>query len=126
MQITMITLQETEITDPVVTQDLEQCSLPLHGPAIKSTHVLFTPEEAEDNDLEVNNIMNIIGLCLKNTKRGNTKYVIKLLSQLITVSEYVKLCACYWKTKACKWPCLSASIAIACQIGKGPYFAYQI
>ena len=28
--------------------------------------------------------------------------------------------------KATKWPCLSASIAIACRMGKGPYFACQI
>jgi len=28
--------------------------------------------------------------------------------------------------KATKWPCLSASMAIACCMGKGPYFACQI
>jgi hypothetical protein len=124
MQIITITLKEVEITDPEVAQDLEQQSLLLQGPTIKSMCVLFTPEEVEDNDdLDMNNIMNIIGSCLKIAKKGSTTYVIKLLSQLMAVSEYVKLHPCYQKTKACKRPCLSASIAIACQMGKGPYFA---
>jgi hypothetical protein len=80
--------------DPEVTQDLEQRSLPLQGPTIKSTCALFTPEEVEDDDLDANDIMNIIGSCLKIAKKGSTTYVIKSLSQLTAVSEYVKLRAC--------------------------------
>ena len=49
-----------------------------------------------------------------------------MLSQLIAVSEYVKLRARYQKNKACKRPCLNASIAIANRMGRGPYFACQI
>ena len=128
MQITTITAEGAEITDPEVTQDSEQRSLPLQGPKIESTCTLFTPDDIDDNVLEENNIMEIIGSCLKDAKwnnKNNTRYTIKLLSQLIAVSEYVKLCAWYQKS-ACKWPCLSASIAIAHQMGKGPYFARQI
>ena len=49
-----------------------------------------------------------------------------MLSYLIAVSEYVKLCMCYKSYKVCKQPYLKASIVIAYLIGKGPYFAFQI
>jgi hypothetical protein len=128
MQFITLTLKEVEITDSEVTRDLEQWSLPLQEPAINTACALFTPEEVEDDDLDANdpNIMNIIGSCLKIAKRATTTHVIKLLLQLTAVSEYVKLCVRYQKTKVCKRLCLSASIAIACRMGKGPYFAHQI
>ena len=116
-------MEEAEIIDPEVTQDLEQQSLLLQGPNIESTCVLFTPEELDNN--EVNDITKIIGSCLKDTKRDNIRYAIKSLSQLIAISEYVKLRAQYQKT-ACKQPCLNASIAIVHRMGKGPFFACQI
>jgi hypothetical protein len=109
-----------------VTRDSEQRSLPSQGPAIKCTRALFTPEGVEDDDLEPIDIMQIIGSCLKDVKNNNPKCTIKSLSQLVAVSEYVKLRAQYQKIKSCKWPCLSTSIAIACRMGKGPYFACQI
>lgn len=117
-------MQEAEINEPEVTVDSEQHSLPLQGPAIESARNLFTPEEV-DND-EVDDLEKIIGSCLKDAKGQNTRYAIKSLSHLIAVSEYVKLRARYRNTKACKRPCLSASIAIARRMGKGPYFARQI
>jgi hypothetical protein len=70
--------------------------------------------------------MTIIQSCLKDIKRSNTRYAIKSLTQLTAVSKYVKLRARYQKHKACKRPCLSASMAIAHRMGKGPYFARQI
>jgi hypothetical protein len=112
--------------DPEVTWDLEQRSLPSQGPTIKCTCALFTPERVEDDNLELINIMQIIGSCLKDVKNNNPKCTIKSLSQLVAVSEYVKLRAQYQKIKSCKWPCLSTSIAIAHWMGKGPYFACQI
>ena len=120
----MITMQEAEIRDPEAIQDLEQQSLPSQGPAIESTCTLFTPEEMEDN--KASNLEEIVASCLKEAKRNNTAYAIKSLSHLIAVSEYVKLRARYRNTKASKRPCLSASIAIAHRMGKGPYFACQI
>jgi hypothetical protein len=45
---------------------------------------------------------------------------------LIAVSKYIKLRARYKTSKACKQPCLKASMAIACRMGKGPYFARRI
>ena len=124
MKIVIIAMQEAEIKDPEVIQDSEQQCLPSPGHAIESTCTLFTPEEMEDN--KASNLEEIIVSCLKEAKRNNMTYAIKCLSHLVTVSEYVKLHACYQNTKASKHPCLSASIAIARQMGKGPYFAYQI
>jgi hypothetical protein len=70
--------------------------------------------------------MNIIQTCLKDVEKHNSKHAIKTLSLLIAVSEYIKLRACYNRSKACKQPCLKASMAIARRMGKGPYFARQI
>src|SRR6202789_1755148 len=70
--------------------------------------------------------MDIIQTCLRDVHRQNSRHAIKALSILISVSEYVKLHAHYRTSKACKQPCLKASIAIARRMGKGPYFARQI
>jgi hypothetical protein len=43
-------------------------------------------------------IVKIIQIYLKDVGR----HAIKSLSLLIAVSEYIKLCACYNSTKACK------------------------
>ena len=124
MQIATIAMEEAEIREPDATRDSEQPTLPSQGEVIESACELFAPEESEDD--KGNDIMQIIGLCLKDAKKYNTKHAIKSLSHLVAVSEYVQLQAQYWKTKATKWPCLSASIAIARRMGKGPYFACQI
>ena len=96
----------------------------MQDPIIESTSSLFIPEEVEVT--ETIDIKEIIASCLKDAKRNNTIYAIKSLSHLVAVSEYVDLCACYKAKKACKRPCLSASMAIARRMGKGPYFARQI
>jgi len=70
--------------------------------------------------------MKIIETCLKDVQRDNSKQAMKSLSLLISVTEYVKLHTHYKARKACKQPCLKASIAIACQMGRGPYFARKI
>jgi hypothetical protein len=115
----------TESVDPNLTMDSEQQSLPVQGPAIEAARALFTPEESEDNH-EPGNILEIIRSCLKEIKKHNTRHAIKMISQLTAVSEYIKLRARYQKHNACKRPCLSASMAIARRMGKGPYFARQI
>jgi len=116
-------MHEAEMMDPEAIQDSEILSLPPQKPAIESTCILFTPDDAADN--QVGNIMTIIDSCLKDAKRGKTKFAIKTITQLFTISEYVTLQAHYWEVK-CKRPCLSASIAIARRMGKGPYFTCQI
>lgn len=116
-------MQETEITDTEMNQDLEQQSLPLQDPDIKSTCILFTPEEMDSN--KVNDLTEIIESCLKDAKRNSPKYAIKCLTHLISVSLYVNLCA-HYQASGSKQPCLGASIATACRMGKGPYFAHQI
>ena len=109
---------------PDITSDSEQPSLPFEAPAIEAARELFLPEE--DGRDEPADIMNIIQTCLRDVHKQNSKHAIKALSVLIAVSEYVKLRAHYRTFKACKQPCLKASIAIAHRMGKGPYFAHQI
>jgi hypothetical protein len=49
-----------------------------------------------------------------------------MLMQLTAVSEYMELCAQYKSSKACKRPCLWASLITAHWMGRGIYFACQI
>jgi len=71
-------------------------------------------------------LSKIIQSYLGDVKWHKNVHVIKMLSQLIAVSEYVKLCICYKLHKVCKQPCLKASIAIAHWMSKGPYFTCKI
>ena len=102
--------------------DSEQQSLLLKEPAVEAAQTLFASEEHNQSK----DISEIIKSCLKDIKKCNNKRSIKMLSQLSAVSAYIKLHVQYQKHNACKWPCLSASLAIARQMGKGPYFARQI
>ena len=104
------------------TRDSEQSLLPPEAPDIEATREAFAPEE----DTEPPDIMKIIETCLKDVWRDNSKQAMKSLSLLISVTEYVKLRTHYKARKACKQPCLKASIAIAHRMGKGPYFACKI
>jgi hypothetical protein len=61
--------------------------------------------------------MKIIETCLKDVRRDKSKQAMKSLSRLIAVTEYVKLRAHYKAHKACKQPCLKASMAIARRMG---------
>jgi len=99
----------------------------LDEPAIEATRALFTPEDSTDN-VSID-ITEVIQSCLKDVKllkQHNNVRAIKMLSQLIAVSEYVKLRTLYKSSKTCKQPCLKASIAIARRMGKGVYYARQI
>jgi hypothetical protein len=120
----MITGEGTAIEpiDPSITEDSEQQYLPSQGPDIEAAHAFFIPEEEEESQ----DITKIISHCLKDAKKYSSGYVIKATSDLISVSEYIKLCAQHQKNNSCKQPCLSASMAIACHMGKGPYFARWI
>jgi hypothetical protein len=118
MQIAMIAVEETEGDRPDLTQDSEQESLPSEGHALEDARALFTPE-SED-------ITTIIRSCLKEVRKCNSRHAIKNLCKLTAVSEYIQLRARYKKHNACKRPCLTASVAIARSMGKGPYFARQI
>ena len=117
-----------ECTDPGLTRDSKQQLLPLQDPAVEAAHALFTSADLEDtgNQPKSRDISDIIKSCLKDIKKSDTKCAIKFISQLTAVSEYVKLHMWYQKHNAWKWPCLSASMAIAHRVGKGPYFARQI
>jgi hypothetical protein len=124
MQIAMIAAGAAEADDPALTEDSERESLPFRGPEIAAARTLFTPPE-DDSD-EPRDIMKIIESCLKDAKKCKTRRAVKLITQLIAVSEYIKLRARYKNHKVCKRPNLNASIAIASRMGKGSYFAQQI
>ena len=55
---------EAEIREPDATRDSEQPTLLSQGEVIESACKLFAPEESEDN--KANDILQIIGLCLKD------------------------------------------------------------
>jgi hypothetical protein len=96
-------------------------SLPPQAPAVEAAQELFSPDEDEPED-----VTQIVQSCLKDVKKHKTSRAIKMLSHLIAVSQYVRLRERYQKQNTCKQPCLSASMAIARRMGKGPYFARQI
>jgi hypothetical protein len=108
-------------------RDSEEPSLPLDEPRIEAARELLSSEALETG--EPRDIEDIIQSCVKDVKalkRHNQVQTIKMLTQLLAVSEYIKLRALYKSTKACKRPCLRASITIANRMGKGVYFARQI
>ena len=97
------------------------------APEIEDACQLFALEDLVID--QSRDIMDIILSCIKDVKKLkqlNHTCIIKMLTQLTAVSKYVKLCTVYKLGKACKQPCLKASIAIACQMGRGLYFAHQI
>ena len=94
-----------------------ESSLPLDDPEIEAARILFAPEDSEVE--ESKDITKIIQSCLdavKDVKQHKNQRAIKMLAQLIAVSEYVKLRVRYKSCKTCKQPCLKASIAIARQM----------
>ena len=111
-----------EAANPHLIRDSEQSVLSEQEPAVEVAQELFVAEE----DDHATNIVNIIQSCLKDIKKIKSKHPTKMLSQLISVSEYIKLRARYQQHNLCTQPCLSASMAIAHQMGKGPYYACQI
>ena len=94
--------ERAQKSTPDITDDSEQPSLPSEGRAIEAMRDLFLPEEED----EAVDIIKIIQTCLKDVGKNNSKHAIKMLLQLIAVSEYIKLCARYKTFKACKQPCL--------------------
>ena len=108
-------------------RDSEEPSLPLDKPEVEATCTLFMSEDSEAN-VSIS-LPEIIQSCLKDvmlSKQHNNMRAMKMLCQLISVSEYVTLCATYRSSKACKQLCLKASIAIARRVGKGIYYARQV
>lgn len=111
-----------DATDADAIRNSEGQSLPLDASTIEDARSLFASEEISGTV----DITKIIQACLKDVKQYKNVRAIKMLSQLIAVSEYIKLRTRYKLHKVCKRPCLKASIAIAHRMGKGPYFARQI
>lgn len=118
-----VTAEETEATEPELIQGSESQTLPLPAHATEAARLFLTEEN--DNS-ESDDIMDIIHSCLKAAKKCDPGHSVKMIWKLTAVLEYVKLRARYRMHKACKRPCLNASVAIARRVGKGPYFARQI
>ena len=113
--------------DVQLIRDSEETALSLDAPEIEDARGLFTLEDPVIN--RSRDIVDIILSCIKDVKKSkqlNHTRMIKLLTQLTAVSEYVKLRTVYKLGKACKQPCLKASVAIAHRMGKGLHFARQI
>ena len=64
-------------------------------------------------------------VCLKDIKKLRTICLIKLVTQLTAVTEYVKLRKYYQRYWRCKWPHPTASLAVVKSMDKGSYFACQ-
>jgi hypothetical protein len=95
-------------------RDSEETMLSLDAPEIKNACRLFTLEDPVID--QSRDIMDIILSYIKDVKKSkqlNYMHTIKMLTQLTAISEYVKLYTVYKLGKACKQPCLKASIAIA-------------
>jgi hypothetical protein len=112
---------EAEAADPALIEESERESLLLQGPEIAAVPALFTPAGEESRD-----IMKTIQSCIKEARKCKTRHAVKMITQLVAVSEYINLHTRYKKHKGCKQPNLNASIAIASRMGKGAYFARQI
>ena len=124
-------MEEARAANAHAIRDSEQPSLPLDGPEIEAARRLFASEDSVTDNTRDSDITEIIQSCLKDVpvktlKQYNHARAIKILSQLNAVSEYVKLRTIYKSNKACKQPCLKASVAIARRMGRGVYFARQI
>ncbi len=123
VKVICATLEEAQCNDLEMTRDLEWSLLPPEAPAIEAVRKAFTLEE----DTELADLIKIIDTCLKDLRRDKSIQAMKLLSLLTGVTKYVKLRTQYKaRSKACKQPCLKASVAIASRMGRGPYFARQI
>ncbi|KAG2352847.1 hypothetical protein BDR07DRAFT_1562680 [Suillus spraguei] len=64
-------------------------------------------------------IFKIVDACLRMVKNLRTKKSLKIITRLTAVTQYVKLRAQYRCHPKCQTLCLSASLAIARQMGKG-------
>ena len=113
--------------DAPVIRELEVPLLPPDMPKIEATCILLASEDSRINGPM--DIFKIIESCLKESKPlnwHNPICTIMVIKHLTAMSEYIKLRMTYKSKKVCKQPCLKVSLAIACQMGKGIYFAHQI
>lgn len=74
-------------------------------------------------NVEPHNTLLLVDACLKEAKKLRTSRLIKVITQLSAIAQYVKLRDRYLQHAQTKCPCLSASLAVARRMGKGPYFA---
>ena len=94
-----ITAREAEAADLALTKESEQESLLFRGPKIAAACTLFTPEDDSDQPRD---LMKIIQFCLKDAKKCKTKRAVKMIMQLVAVSENIKLRVQYKKHKVSK------------------------
>ena len=57
-------------------------------------------------------VMDIVSRCFKEAKKLKSAHTMKIMTQLTTVAEYVKLHTCYLANNHSTKPCTNASLAI--------------
>ena len=82
------------MADPALIEESERESLPLQGPEIVAARTLFTPAGKESRD-----IMKTIHSCIKEARKCKTRCAVKMITQLVPMSEYINLCVWYKKHK---------------------------
>ncbi len=99
MQIVINATREAEVADPALTEELEWESFLFQEPEIVAMCILFTLEDDLDKPRD---IIKIIQSCLKDAKKCKIRHVVKIIMQLVAVSEYIKLHMWYKKHKVYK------------------------
>lgn len=110
--------------DLIRSEDSEEGWQPPESAEIESAHEWLDIID-EDND-EPQSTLSLVEKCLKEAKKLRTPRLVKVITQLSAIAQYVKLRDKYLQHARTKRPCLSSSLAIARRMGKGPYFARQI
>ncbi|KAG0707298.1 hypothetical protein DFH29DRAFT_995100 [Suillus ampliporus] len=110
--------------DPELHFCSEDSEYPPESAEIESAHEWLDVNDEEN--VEPHNTLLLVDACLKEAKKLRAPRLIKVITQLSAIAQYVKLRDRYLQHARMKHPCLSASLAIARRMGKGPYFARQI
>ena len=71
-------------------------------------------------------VMDIVSRCFKKAKKLKSAHTMKIMTQLTTVAEYVKLHTCYLANNHSIKPCTNAGLGIAWCMGKDKYFSWKI
>lgn len=83
-------------------------------------------DDEEIDDESQPDILELVDKCLKQAKALKSTRMVNMIMQLTAVAQFVKLRKKYCCHGRSKTPSVSASLAIAQRMGKGPYFTRQI
>ena len=90
-------------------------------------HYLFMDDEDYGRPVQPQkDVMDIVSRCFKKAKKLKSAHTMKIMTQLTTVAEYVKLHTCYLANNHSIKPCTNAGLGIAWCMGKDKYFSWKI